>query len=40
MTDASEDHEGSVSIVGRTITNLHFADDADGLAGEEEKLAK
>ena len=40
MTDASEDHEGSVSIVGRTITNLHFADDADGLAGEEEELAK
>ena len=24
---------------GRTITNLHFADDIDGLAGEEEELA-
>ena len=29
----------SVSIGGRTITNLRFADDIDGLAGEEEKLA-
>ena len=29
-----------VSIGGRTITNLHFADDIDGLAGEEEELAK
>ena len=36
MTDASEDHEGIVSIGGRTITNLRFADDIDGLAGEEE----
>ena len=36
MTDASEDHEGTVSIGGRTITNLRFADDIDGLAGEEE----
>ena len=25
----------TVSIGGRTITNLHFADDIDGLAGEE-----
>ena len=40
MTDASEDHEGSVSIGGRTIANLCFADDIDGLAGEEEELAK
>ena len=36
MTDALQDHEGTVSIGGRTITNLHFADDIDGLAGEEE----
>ena len=35
MTDALQDHEGSVSIGGRTITNLRFADDIDGLAGEE-----
>ena len=40
MTDALEDHEGTGNIGGRTITNLHFADDIDGLAGEEEELAK
>ena len=40
MTDALEDHEGTVSIGGRTITNLRFADDIDGLAGEEEEMAK
>ena len=40
MTDASEGHEGTVSIGGRTITNLHFTDDIDGLVGEEEELAK
>ena len=39
MTDASEDHEGTVSIGSRTITNLCFAADIDGLAGEEEELA-
>ena len=39
MTDASEDHEGTVSIGGRTNTNPRFADDIDGLAGEEEELA-
>ena len=39
MTYALEDHEGTVSIWGRTITNLRFADDIDGLAGEEEELA-
>ena len=39
MTDAFEDHEGTVSIGGRTITNLCFADDTDGLAGEKEELA-
>ena len=36
MTDDVEDH----SIGGRTITNLCFADDIDGLAGEEEERAK
>ena len=40
MTDALEDHEGTVSIGGRTITNLHFADDIDGLSGQDEELAK
>ena len=39
MTNTLEDHEGTVSIGGRTITNLHFVDDTDGLAGEEEELA-
>ena len=39
MIDALEDHDGTVSIRGRTITNLRFSDDIDGLAGEEE-LAK
>ena len=35
-----KDHEGTVSIGGRAITNLRFADDIDGSAGEEEELAK
>ena len=39
MTDTLEDHEGTVSTGGKTITNLRFADDTDGIAGEEEKLA-
>ena len=39
MTDAMNDHEGTVSIGGRNITNLRFADDIDGLAGTEEELA-
>ena len=38
-TDALEDHEGTVSFGGRRITNLRFADDIDGLAGEEAELA-
>ena len=38
MKNALEDHEGTVSIGGRTITNLRFTDDIDGLAGEEEEL--
>ena len=40
MTDALEDHGGTVSMGGRIVTNLHFADDVDGLTGEEEELAK
>ena len=39
MTDALEDHKGTVSIGSRTNTNLRFAGDMDGLAGQEE-LAK
>ena len=40
MTDALEDHEVAVSIGGRTIIDLRFTNDIDGLAGEEEELAK
>ena len=40
MTNALEDYEGTVSIEGRAITNLRFADDIDGLAGKEKELAK
>ena len=40
MTHALEDHEGTVSIEGRTVTNIRFADDIDGWAGVEEELAK
>ncbi|GFO33447.1 hypothetical protein PoB_005995200 [Plakobranchus ocellatus] len=39
MTDALEDHCGTVNIGGRPITNLRFADDIDGLAGNECELA-
>ena len=31
--------KGTVSTGGRTIANLRFADDIDGLAGEKEELA-
>ena len=40
MTDALDDHGGTVSIGSRTIANLRFADDIDGLAEGEEELAK
>ena len=40
MTDALEDHESTVGIGGRAITYLRFSDDIDGLAGEEQELAK
>ena len=39
MADALEDHEGTVSVGVRTIINLRFAEDNDGLAGQEEELA-
>jgi len=39
MPDALEDHTGTVSIGGRIITNLRFADDIDGLAGNVQELA-
>ena len=39
MTDALKDYKGSVSIGGRTITNLRFADLIDGKEEELFKLA-
>ena len=40
MTDTLENHEGTVSIGGRTITDLRFSDEIDGLAEEGKELAK
>ena len=40
MSDVLEEHKGTISILGRTITNLRFADDIDGLAGSEQELAQ
>ena len=40
ITDALEDHHSTVSTGGKRIINLCFANDIDGLAGEEEELAK
>ena len=37
MAATVKDHEPTVSIIGRTITNLHFADNIDSLAGEEQE---
>ena len=38
MSDALEEHDGKVSIGGRNITNLRFADDIDALTEEEQEL--
>ena len=38
MSDALEEHDGKVSIGGRNITNLRFADDTDALAEVEHEL--
>ena len=38
MTDALEEHQGTVSIGGRTFTNLRFVDHMDGLSGTEQEL--
>ena len=40
MTDALEGHDSTVSIGGRIVSNLRFADDIDGLAGSEVELAE
>ena len=38
MSDALEEHDGKVSIGGRNITNLRFADDIDAPAEENQEL--
>ena len=38
MYDALEEHDGRVSIGGRNVTNLRFADDIYALAEEEQEL--
>lgn len=38
MSDALEDHAGTVRIGGRTITNSRFSDDINGLAREKIEL--
>ena len=35
MSDALEEYDGKVSIGGRDVTSLRFADDIDALAEEE-----
>ena len=40
MADALEDHEGSCSIGGRTITNSRFADGSGALARKKEEIIK
>ena len=38
MSDVLEEYDGKVSIGGRNITNLRFADDIDALAEEKQEL--
>ena len=38
MSDALEEHDGKVSIGGRNITNVRFADDINALGEEEQEL--
>ena len=40
MADALEDHDGTVRIGDRTITNLRFTDNIDGTAEQEQGLVK
>ena len=40
MTHALENYNGTISTVGRRITNLRFAYDIDGITGEENEPAK
>ena len=38
MSDALEKLDGKVSVGGKNVTNLQFADDIDALAEEEQEL--
>ena len=38
MSEALEEHDGKVSICGRNIITLRFADDKGALAEEEKEL--
>ena len=38
ISDTLEDHTGVISIIGRVIINLYFANDINGLAGSREEL--
>ena len=38
MSNTLEEHDGKVSIGGRNITSLRFAEDIDALAEEEQEL--
>ena len=38
MSDTLEEYDGKLSIDGRNITNLQFADDKDALAEVEQEL--
>ena len=38
MSDALEEHDGKVSLSGRSFTYLRIADDIDALAEEEQEL--
>ena len=40
MTHPLENYNGTISIGGRKITNLRFADDIDCITGEEDELTK
>ena len=38
ITEALENHTGTVSIGGQNMTNLQFANDTDDLAGSQDEL--
>ena len=38
MSDALEEHDGKVSLGGRTIISLRFSDEIDALSEEEQEL--